>query len=63
MEKLIKTFDKNIAQSLKEKGFNYRLESINKQEVYVFLYTNKLRQEVSKVYNDNTFFTDTILRF
>lgn len=63
MMKLIKTFDKSLALSLKEKGFDFRLENINKQDVYVFLYTNKLQQIISKNFDKNSFFADSTLRF
>lgn len=63
MMKLIKTFDKSLALSLKEKGFDFRIENINRQEVYVFLYTNKLQQTISKNFDKNSFFTDSTLRF
>lgn len=64
MMNLIKTFDANYAQALKNAGFNYMTELINGETLYVFVETEELKEFLSNkfsgqdgffVYNKLTF--------
>ena len=61
---LIKIIDRETAFELKERGFCYMLEKINKgQEVYVFEATESLIRALNKTFASADFYEDDTLKF
>lgn len=59
--KLAKTFDKDIAEKIKESGFPYMIESINRETVFVFTLTKELSALIAgSEYEDKVFFGDKL---
>ncbi len=55
--------DKNKADTLLSLGFNYTRRDIGGKEVFVFIQTDELMQELNSKFGHGSFFIDKTLKF
>ena len=61
--KLVKIYDKKIANALQDGGFSYMTELQNNREVYVFIQSAELMKLLGSTYTTTELTVDTKLRF
>lgn len=60
---MINIADKNKAEILKNQGFKYRVQNIDKKEIFIFMETPELRKLLNEKFSDQDFFISKTMNF